>query len=68
MTQQHKSNLSNKLQHIVCILRNGGVLKECMIRRMAQLNGLPVSMVRRDLNEWMGRRWVRAINLLVSPR
>lgn len=68
MTQQHKSNLSNKLQRVICILRNGGAPKEHLIRRMARLNGLPVSMVRRDLNEWMGRRWVRAINLLPSPR
>lgn len=66
MTQQHKSNLSGKLQQVVCILRNGGVLKEHLIRRMARLNGLPVSMVRRDLNEWMGRRWVRAIPPLSS--
>lgn len=68
MTQQYKSNLSDKLRNIVCVLRKGGVLKEHLIRRMAQLNGLPVSMVRRDLNEWMGRRWVRAINLLLSSR
>lgn len=68
MTQQYKSNLSDKLQRVICILRNGGVLKECMIRRMARINGLPVSMVRRDLDEWMGRRWVRAMNLLASPR
>ena len=68
MTQQHKSNLSDKLRNIVCVLRNGGMPKEHLIRRMAQVNGLPVSMVRRDLNEWMGRRWVRAISFLVSPR
>ena len=28
MTQQYKSNLSDKLRNIVCVLRKGGVLKE----------------------------------------
>ncbi len=66
MTQQHKSNLSDKLRNIVCILRNGGMPREHMIHLLARLNRVPVSAIRRALDEWKtGRQRVREINRLL---
>ena len=42
MTQQYKSNLSDKLRNIVCVLRNGGMPKDHMVLLLARLNRLPV--------------------------
>ena len=68
MTQQHKFNMSDKLRNIVCVLRNGGMPKEHMILLLAQLNKLPVSAIRRALDEWKtGRQQVREINRLLFP-
>ena len=52
MTQQYKSNLSDKLRNIVCVLRNGGMPKDHMVLLLARLNRLPVSAIRRALDEW----------------
>lgn len=68
MTQQHKSNLSDKLRNIVCVLRNGGMPKDHMVLLLARLNRLPVSAIRRALDEWKtGRQRVREINRLLLP-
>lgn len=68
MTQQYKFNLSDKLWNIVCVLRNGGMPKDHMILLLARLNGLPVSAIRRALDEWKtGRQRVREINRLLFP-
>ena len=68
MTQQYKSNLSDKLRNIVCVLRNGGMPREHMIHLLARLNRVPVSAIRRALDEWKtGRQRVREINRLLFP-
>ena len=67
MTQQYKSNLSDKLRNIVCVLRNGGMPKITWFSCWHG-NRLPVSAIRRALDEWKtGRQRVREINRLLFP-